>query len=395
MRFAPHPPVLPRPQALWRRGHALDDSLRRTAAALPYRPDWYVHRAAWKPIAFRHPACAITALMDRYGERAPELEPALAGSGESVCRLLDWLAETGVRPHRPPSFYRDILVRDGYWGLRHARRTRDPKLEAEVEEWAGDHRREFGSAAALFLAAHPREPIRPYVDALHAHPFYMYTALPRLHPRGLTVAPGEIRDPKWAYHFSLSTFTRGTGGFTATLMADPVWAVEYLYARTHGAPTIADLREWSLRLQQSAAGHPLLERALAALEPAERMPSPLAQGRQAESRVLGALGRPKNHQIWRPSPEQIQTPEFKRVVGDPQYTDLGFPRGTVVDAVDAGLLAEIKSGRSPLGATYQLKLQAYRALVEDRRLRIYTSRPSSPQFSAWLGPLGVELDPLP
>lgn len=395
MRFAPHPPVLSRPQRLWRRPHALDEALRRQPAALPYRPDWFVYRPASRPIAFRHPACALAALVRRYDELAPELEPALAGSGEAVYCLLGWAAERGVRLHRPASFYRDILVKDGFWGLRHARRTRDPKLEADVEEWAAEHRKDFGSAAALFLDQHPREPVGPYREVLWANPFYLYTSLPRLHPRGATLSPPAIRDPKWAFHFAVSVFTRRTCDFARAVMADPAWAVEYLHARTNGAPAAADLREWSLRLRQTAEGHPLLERALVALEPSAEVPAPLAAGRSAESQALGALGREKNHRVWRPSWEQIESAEFKRVVGDPQYTELGFPRGTVIDAVDPEALLEIKSGKSPLGATYQLKLQAYRALVEDRRLKIYTSRPVQPQFAAWLEPLGAELDPLP
>jgi hypothetical protein len=67
----------------------------------------------------------------------------------------------------------------------------------------------------------------------------------------------------------------------------------------------------------------------------------------------------------------------------------------VVDSDDQMSLAEIKSGQSPLEPTYQLKLQAFRAVVESRRLQIFTSQPIDPSLRAWLSPLGIKIDPMP
>lgn len=123
-------------------------------------------------------------------------------------------------------------------------------------------------------------------------------------------------------------------------------------------------------------------------------PEALASGQAAEARALEALHLPKNTAVWRPSPAQIASPHFREVVGDPHYTSTGLVRGTVPDSVAAGL-AEIKSGGSILDSSYQLRLQAYRALEEKRPLTIYTSRPVGPGFRRWLGPHGVAVKPLP
>jgi len=81
-------------------------------------------------------------------------------------------------------------------------------------------------------------------------------------------------------------------------------------------------------------------------------------------------------------------------VGRPLYTVRGIARGTIVDSVADGL-AEIKSGSSILNSTYQLRLQTYRSVIEERPLRIYTSRPIDIDFGQWLDPWGVKIEPLP
>jgi len=102
----------------------------------------------------------------------------------------------------------------------------------------------------------------------------------------------------------------------------------------------------------------------------------------------------KNTVVWRPSPEQVQSPEFKQIVGQPRFTDRGLARGTVVDSVESGL-AEIKSGSSVLNSTYQLRLQTYRSVIEDQPLSIFTDRPIDIQFGQWLSPWGVRIEPMP
>lgn len=117
-------------------------------------------------------------------------------------------------------------------------------------------------------------------------------------------------------------------------------------------------------------------------------------GQAAEALALEALKVEKNTAVWRPTPEQIRSLAFKSIVGAPRYTTTGLARGTVLDSVDAGF-AEIKSGSSTLDSTYQLRLQTYRALVENQPLTIYTNRPVDVQFGHWLNPRGVQIEPLP
>jgi hypothetical protein len=125
-----------------------------------------------------------------------------------------------------------------------------------------------------------------------------------------------------------------------------------------------------------------------------RIPEPLVSGQAAEARVLDALHFPKNTAVWRPSPDQVRSAVFRDIVGAPRYTATGLARGTVIDSTVDGL-AEIKSGRSELDSTYQLRLQTYRSLIERRPLTIYTNRPIPSLFRDWLDPKGVRLKPLP
>ena len=125
-----------------------------------------------------------------------------------------------------------------------------------------------------------------------------------------------------------------------------------------------------------------------------RIPASLMSGQAAEANALQALNLAKNTEVWRPSPQQIDSPDFRQIVGEPHYTATGLPRGTVLDSVAAGL-AEIKSGASVLDSTYQLRLQTYRSVIEKRPLTIYTSRPVDNHFGQWLNPHGVGIKPLP
>jgi hypothetical protein len=123
-------------------------------------------------------------------------------------------------------------------------------------------------------------------------------------------------------------------------------------------------------------------------------PAALVVGQAMEAHALQALHLAKNTEVWRPSPAQIGSPDFREIVGSPHYTATGLARGTVLDSVDAGL-AEIKSGGSTLESTYQLRLQTYRSVVEKKPLTIYTSRPIDLDFGHWLNPHGVAIKPLP
>jgi hypothetical protein len=90
----------------------------------------------------------------------------------------------------------------------------------------------------------------------------------------------------------------------------------------------------------------------------------------------------------RPSQADINSAAFKVIVGEPQYTSIGLPKGTIFDATKGGLL-EIKGGSSPLGSSYQLRLQTYFALKEGENLTIETTRPINPTFNDWLNRWGV------
>jgi hypothetical protein len=125
-----------------------------------------------------------------------------------------------------------------------------------------------------------------------------------------------------------------------------------------------------------------------------RTPVALVSGLAVEAHALQALHLPKNTEVWRPSPEQVGSLDFREIVGSPHYTATGLARGTVLDSVAAGL-AEIKSGGSTLESTYQLRLQTFRSIVEKKPLTIYTSRPIDVDFGHWLNPRGVAIKPLP
>ncbi|MGH7996508.1 MAG: hypothetical protein ACREFX_09170, partial [Opitutaceae bacterium] len=379
----------------------------RDPAVLPYRPDWFARMGAGalqvpelRAVAFRHPACALALLTADYERTRKVLEPALAGAGEAVYHLLTWsearevaFAGSPRTPDLDPAM-RTTLIQDGYWGFRHARRTADTRLLSDVETWCGDQKRRYGSAAALHLMRHPREAVGPYREVVASNPFYAYLALPRLHPRGLRVGASDIgADPKWAWHFALSRFSPEPESFVPTVLSDPAWAVEYASARGWlGDP--ARRARLSTGLEARAGGHPLTRAAVALLNARVVLPAALAAGQAAEARTLDVLGRQKNTSIWRPSEEQWESEAFRRIVGPPRFTERGYPRGTIVDSADGGL-AEIKSGGSALVPSYQLRLQAFRALVEHRSLRIYTSRPVSGRFADWLGPADVKIEPLP
>lgn len=432
-----HPPVCPRPRILWKStGPAGEPDWKKihddqavaavqagirgcepipipTLALLPYRPDLFLRigPAALKhpelrATLFSHPACALTLVAGFYDETAPVLEPSLAGSGESIYHLLHWASLHGRKLGQPEGFYRETLIKDSYWGHRHARRTQNESLLADLAAWSGDERRNYAGAAAYFLMGRPGEPIGPYNDVLLSDPFYSYLALPRLAGRGFAVTPEAIGDdPKWSCHFALSRHSGRADDFLRAAANDPGWLVELAAGRGWlGDP--AKRREILGILTGRADGHPLRGPArrflgippstepLPARSQARPIPASLTLGQTAEARALSALSMAKNTDVWRPSPRQIHTPAFKTIVGPAHYTPRGLPRGTVVDSVQDGL-AEIKSGRSVLDSTYQLRLQTYRSVIEDRPFKIYTNRPVDVEFGQWLSPWGVRIEPMP
>ncbi len=133
---------------------------------------------------------------------------------------------------------------------------------------------------------------------------------------------------------------------------------------------------------------------MARIQDDEKIPAALMSGQAAEAQALQILHLEKNTGVWRPSPEQIGSQDFRQIVGSPHYTSTGLARGTVIDSVAAGF-AEIKSGASVLDSTYQLRLQTYRSVTEKKPLTIYTSRPIDVDFGHWLNPHGVAIKPLP
>ncbi len=441
-RVSTHPPIFPRPTALWHptaegpapwkkahdqrvlthlqsKLHSPQDRIDSgILGLLPYRPDLVRHlgpaaldHAELRTVVLSHPACGLGLLSGHYEATADTIEPSLAGSGEAVYRLLEWSAHNGQALRQPASFYRQSLVADSYWGLLHARRTRDAALAAEIYSRCDDERHRHAAAAAYFLVRHPREPVAPFREVLLSQPFYAYCALPPLKPRGFMVEAKDMREARWAYHFASSPYTSRPNEFLPQVEEDPGWAIELATARGwmgHAAKLGKTLRMVADRPEHPLQGPALqfLAAAIAALpraEPRARrkavlagggVPRALRSGQTAEAQALGSLQIAKNTEVWRPSPEQMQSAAFRAIVGSPHFTRRGLARGTILDSVEDGF-AEIKTGTSVLNSTYQLRLQTYRAVVEERPFKIYTNRPVDPQFGQWLNPWGVQIEPLP
>ncbi|MEA3066068.1 MAG: hypothetical protein QOJ27_2529 [Sphingomonadales bacterium] len=133
--------------------------------------------------------------------------------------------------------------------------------------------------------------------------------------------------------------------------------------------------------------------AFAQLEPLATV-NPRRAGVLAEGQILDAIGS-IGKVTFTPTAAQIESAAFRTIVGEPKYTAGGAPVSTIYDGSSLEGLLEIKTGRSALNSSYQLRLQTYGALVNNQRLTILTSRPVGPQFHQWLGRWGVEVQPLP
>jgi len=124
------------------------------------------------------------------------------------------------------------------------------------------------------------------------------------------------------------------------------------------------------------------------------VPPALRAGQAAEVELLAAVNAgPKV--LFTPTQAQIDSATFKVMVGDAKYTAEGNPVSTIYDGSVGNGLIEIKTGTSALESSYQLRLQAYGALVNDAPYTIYTSRPINPTFGDWLVRWGVDVQPLP
>ena len=117
---------------------------------------------------------------------------------------------------------------------------------------------------------------------------------------------------------------------------------------------------------------------------------PLRGGVNYEIERLAELGVPKNNTVWRPTQADMDSAAFKVIVGEPEFTPGGLPKGTIFDGTLGGNL-EIKGGSSMLNSTYQLRLQTYRSLKTNTPLTIETTRPINPTFQNWLNRWGVSV----
>jgi hypothetical protein len=236
---------------------------------IPYRPDLLAEigptvlsHPTLRKLVFGHPRCALALLLSFYAELADLLEPYLEGSGECVFHLLRWAEKTQCRLRRPEGFYRQILIRDSYWGFLHAKRTTNASLVQELACWCADSRHEYAAGAAYFLLQHPAEPVAPYRSVLLGDPFYAYLALPRLSLRGFSVAPEDIGCvPKWACHFAWSDFSTRDEEFIPQVQSDPAWLIE-LASELGWLSNPLRLRELGGLITNAGNGHPLQRAAL-------------------------------------------------------------------------------------------------------------------------------------
>ncbi|HEX7888956.1 MAG TPA: LysM peptidoglycan-binding domain-containing protein [Ramlibacter sp.] len=121
-------------------------------------------------------------------------------------------------------------------------------------------------------------------------------------------------------------------------------------------------------------------------------PVQLRAGQLHEEQRLQQLNMDKNTTVFRPSQAQVQSTTFKAMVGDPELTKGGQYKGIIFDGNDpiTGYL-EIKGGSSPLNTSYQLRLETYKATIDNKPFTIETTRPVNPDFRQWLQFWGVKV----
>ena len=121
--------------------------------------------------------------------------------------------------------------------------------------------------------------------------------------------------------------------------------------------------------------------------------TPFEQGRIEEKIQIDADGRIKNTDTFRPTTEQINSAEFEEIVGNPKYTNTGKVKGTIVD-MHGSTNVEIKSGKSPLNSSYQLRLQIYQSYIEGVPYELRTSRPVSKTLDDLITKYGGRITPM-
>ncbi len=162
------------------------------------------------------------------------------------------------------------------------------------------------------------------------------------------------------------------------------------------ASALTSLGELGLGLAAAKTAGPRVVKkaaAPAAEEAANKVPSALSKGVDAEKKELAKLGLTKNAAVIRPTKTEVESAAFKVIVGEPKKTSGGLYKGTIYDAVTKGSLIEIKSGSSVLTSSYQLRLQVFFSLTryqkQGMQFLLKTSRPIEKSFSDWLTRWGV------
>jgi hypothetical protein len=432
----PHSTLIPRPRAIWNehgtswKSRFDEDTVNRirscflnaqtpvpekTLNILKYRPDLFkrigpvaIENKALNQFIRTNPAAALTLLKSFYAETSSKIETSLSGSGESIHELISWANIHHKNLQQPESFYRGNLVIDSYWGYYYAQTTHNLALISEIKEWCADERYQRASAAALFLIFNKDQSIKPYRDLILQNSFYSYISLSRFAQSGQPINPDEITlTPKWAAHFALSPHCKNAKAFTAIAAQDLAWLIEIAHCNHSIKDPVS--KNNLINEIQARGSHPVLADAIELYLESLKTPNqkiiqskvrssavPLvfAQGKAAEEKILLALKVDKNTEVWRPTKAEIESKTFKKIVGKTKYTMLGIPRGTVLDSTEGGY-AEIKSGNSPLRASYQLRLQTYKSVIDERPLTIYTNRPASAEFKKWCSHYQVQFKQLP
>lgn len=387
----------------------------KTLEALNYRPDLFKRIG---PIALKNsdlnflvrtsPDSCLVLLKHFYSDTASQLEETLASSGKSIHELLAWANANHKELYKSESFYRDSLVVDSYWGYQLAKETHNTDLLNELSQWCSDERFERASAATIYLELNPKESPLPYRDLIIQNSFYAYLSQARFNSAGAPIQAHEIYpSPKWAAHFALSPHCKDPVSFTQIASKDTAWLIEIAYVKnlfrdnTFKERFISDLK--------SQPNHPHIPEAINSFLDNLENPNKIfikkeaispgmldvfTQGKAAEEKILKLLQLDKNKELWRPNDEQIESNKFKEIVGAIKYTKRGLYKGTVLDSTECGY-TEIKSGKSPLRASYQLRLQTYKSVIDERPFTIYTDRPANKEFIRWSSLYNIKLKPIP
>jgi hypothetical protein len=382
---------------------------------LNYRPDLFKRIG---PVALKNsklnffirtnPDSCLVLLKHFYTDTAPQLEETLASSGKSIHELLAWASVNHRELKKNESFYRDSLVVDSYWGYQLAKETHNTDLLKELNQWCSDERFERASAATIYLELNPKESPLPYRDLIIQNSFYAFLSQARFNSVGAPIQAHELYpSPNWAAHFALSPHCKDPASFTKIASKDTAWLIEIAYTKNLFKDN--NFKEKFIAEERSKPNHPhipeVINSFLDNLESPNKiitkkpivLPGMLdvfTQGKAAEQKILKLLQLDKNKELWRPSEEQIESNKFKEIVGAIKFTKRGLYKGTVLDSTECGY-TEIKSGKSPLRASYQLRLQTYKSVIDKRPFTIYTDRPTNKEFIRWSSLYEIKIKPIP